>query len=316
MVKTRVVFLGTPEFAVPSFRALLDSPDFEVVGAVTQKDRPAGRGQRLTPPPVKRLALERGVALLQPERIRGNPEAADFLRRTAPDLLAVVAFGQLLPRSFFEAPPGGALNVHASLLPKYRGAAPIVHALLAGETETGVTIMKIDEGLDTGDTLARRSVPVNDAITAGELESLLAVAGAQLLVETIRPYLRGDLVPRPQDGRLASHAGRIDKAEARLDWSRPAAEIHNRIRAFNPWPTAFTTFRGGPLKLWRSWPRTRPPATSQAPGTILGLEGERLWVACGESSLAVLEVQPASRNRMSVRDFVNGFAVTAGEVFH
>ncbi len=315
MVKARVVFLGTPEFAAASLYRLLGAPDIDVVGVVTQPDRPAGRGRRLAPPPVKKLALASGLPLLQPERIRGNPEAVRFLETTRPDLLAVAAFGQLLPAPFFDWPSHGALNVHASLLPKFRGASPIVQAILQGERETGVTIMKIDKGLDTGGMLSKRAAPIGPDVTAGELEAALAALGAELLVETIGPYLRGEIEPRPQNEAEASHAPLIRKEQGRLDWSGSAFDVHNQIRAFNPWPVAFSSLRGELVKLWRS----ALPAlggTGRPPGEVLGLTAGTLLVQCGGGTVVGLrQLQPASRKRMSAIDFVNGFGVSSGEAF-
>ena len=317
MVRTRVLFLGTPDFAVPTLRALLESPDATLVGVVTQPDRRAGRGRKLVAPPVKRVALRHDVPLLQPARLRRNPEAERFLREAEPDLLVVAAFGQMLPRLFFEGPPHGALNVHASLLPRYRGAAPVVYALLHGERETGVTIMRIDEGLDTGDIVAKAAVPVPPGVTAGELEAQLADLGARLLIDALPPYVAGELRPRPQDDRLATYAPSFRKEDARIDWTRPAQEVHNRVRAFNPRPGAFCVFRGGILKIWSTIPADGPGAAEKAtPGTALGWDGDRLLIGCGAGSiLGLSEVQPANRKRMTAREFDNGFGVGLGEAF-
>ncbi len=287
-----------------------------VAGVVTQPDRPAGRGRKLASPPVKELALSRGLPLLQPERIRGNPGAIRFLETTRPDLLAVAAFGQLLPQPFFDWPSHGALNVHASLLPKFRGASPIVQAILQGEDETGVTIMKIDKGLDTGAMLSRRSIAIDSDVTAGELEGRLAKLGGELLVETIGPYLRGELTPQPQNDADSSHAPLVRKQQARVDWRQSAAQVHNQIRAFNPWPVAFSTWRGDVVKLWRSSPAASPSPARRQPGEALELASGTLWVQCGGGTVVGLrELQPANRRRMTATEFVNGFGVSSGEAF-
>lgn len=317
MVKPRVLFLGTPDFAVPTLRALLDFPEVVVAGVVTQPDRRAGRGRKRAAPPVKKVALDHRLPLLQPAKLRGNPEAERFLSETAPDLLAVAAFGQMLPRLFFEGPPHGALNVHASLLPRYRGAAPVVYALLNGERETGVTIMRIDQGLDTGDMVAQAAMPVPPDMTAGELEARLARLGARLLIDTIPPYLAGAVQPQPQDDGQATYAPSFRKEDARINWTRPAREVHNRVRAFNPRPGAFCSFRGEYLKIWSTTlPAGSVAAGAPGPGVVLGWEGERLLIGCGAAtSLALAEVQPANRKRMTAREFGNGFGLSPGEEF-
>lgn len=313
----RVVFLGTPEFAVPSLEALLRN-QYEVAGVITQPDRPAGRGQELTASPVKRIAEEAGVPIFQPPRIRSNPEAIGFLKQKSPELILVVAFGQILPEEFFAYPPLGALNVHASLLPYYRGAAPVVHALIQGEKTTGVTIMKIDAGMDTGDILTQGKVPIGENTTAGELEEILANQGAELLVETIPGYARGEIKPQPQDHSRATLAPRIKKEDARIDWNRPARDTHNWIRAFNPWPVAFTTFRSQIVKIWRSELGSKggPPARPHAPGEVVEVGTDEILVCCGGPSvIALKELQLPNRKRLSARDFVNGTDLRVGEIF-
>ena len=316
----RVVFLGTPEFAISTFEALLDDSDIEVIGAITQPDRPAGRGQRLSAPPVKSLAVARGIPLFQPERLRGNQEAIRLLQKCDPDLMVVAAFGQILPRPFFDYPPFGTLNVHASLLPRYRGAAPVPYSILKGDTETGVTIMKIDQGLDTGAILAQSVVPIGERLTSGELQQILAIEGARLLVETVPLYLRGEAPSQPQDESLASYAPAIQKKQARIDWSQSSRVIHNQIRAFNPWPGAFAEFRGRRVKIWssRSDPEVKSDslASPAAPGEIIGWSKEEMVVQCAkESLLSIREVQLPDRKRTSALEFINGVGLKRGEVF-
>lgn len=314
----RVVFLGTPEFAVPSLSALLQSTELQVEAVITQPDRPAGRGQKLTPPPVKVFAEEHRLPVFQTERLRRDPRVYDLLRSVDPQLIVVVAFGQILPPDFFRYPKWGTVNVHASLLPRYRGASPIVHAILNGESETGTTIMLIDEGMDTGDMLARRAVPVPEDITAGELETVLAQDGARLLLETLPSYLAGEVKPTPQDHSQATYAPRLEKDSGKLDWRRPARCLHDQIRAFNPWPVAFSTLRGQTVKVWRSGYRenSRQLVAEAEPGTILEATAEGLRLQSGDSTpLLLTELQMPGRNRLNGRDFANGLQLQAGEQF-
>lgn len=313
----RVLFLGTPGFAVPSLEALAADPEIEVAAVITQPDRPAGRGRRLTPPPVKEAAQRLGLPVHQFESIRANPEVLELVRSTAPDVGVVVAFGQILPKEFFAAPPWGTLNVHASLLPAYRGAAPVVHALLNGDSLTGVTIMRIDEGMDTGDILARREVSIPPEATAGELEELLAREGARLLVATLRKYVSGELQAVPQDDAGATYAPRLSKEAARVDWSLGARAIRNLIRAMNPRPGAFARFREQEVKLWRSVP---PDAVQRAmfsgePGEVVGINREGVMVACGDGVLMLTELQLPGRKRVSGAEFANGVRLEIGERF-
>lgn len=312
MVRPKVVFLGTPDFAVPSLERLLNSPDVDVVGVITQPDRPAGRGMKLTPPPIKTLAELHGLPLLQPERLKGNDEALVFLDACEPDLGVVAAFGQLLPRTVFERPVHGMLNVHASLLPHYRGAAPVTYAIWNGERETGVTIMKIDEGLDSGDTLTFRSCRIGPNQTGGELSLELATLGAELLLETMPGYLSGEIVPEPQEHSAATYAPRIRKEQARIDWQEPAERVHNQIRAFNPAPGAYCHFRDARLKIWDS--RVEELPVDERPGRVLRVTPEGISVCCG-SGLAVLirQVQSGGRNRVSAADFARGSNLHPGE---
>ncbi|HLV01837.1 MAG TPA: methionyl-tRNA formyltransferase [Acidobacteriota bacterium] len=312
----RVIFLGTPDFAVPSLCRLCSANEVEVVGVITQPDRPAGRGRQLTAPPVKKLALELGIPVYQPGRIKDNPEVLQWALQREPEIMIVVAFGQILPLAFFNLPPLGTLNVHASLLPKYRGAAPVIHAILNGETVSGVTIMKLDEGMDTGDILSQEEVAIPPDMTAGELEKLLAERGADLLLRTIHPYAEGRITPQPQDHELATYAPRVSTEQARINWMRPATEIHNQVRAFNPRPGAFTTLRGESVKIWRTTVSGRELEHDQPPGTIIELQPE-LLVCCGGSPqlLSIQELQVANRSSVSAREFINGMRLVVGERF-
>jgi len=317
----RVVFLGTPGFAVPALQALHNwsDPEYQVVGVITQPDRPAGRGQIRTPPAVKVVATELGIPVFQPERLRDNPAAQKFLEETEPLLMVVVAFGTILAPEFFGYPPLGTLNVHASLLPSYRGAAPVVHTLLNGERETGVTIMKVDEGMDTGAIVSQSRLEVGSDTNAAELEEVLAHRGAELLIQTIPNYVAGESQPVAQKGEQASYAPRIGKEEARIDWSWPDLRIHNWVRALNPRPAAKTVFRGKEVKLWRT---SRFKEYGQqlddcgSPGAILSLDRRRIIVSCGEATcLSIEEIQMPNRKRLSAVEFINGINPQVGESF-
>ena len=308
----RIVFLGSGAFAIPGLEALLDA-GHEVAAVVTQPDREKGRGQVVAPPPVKPAAEALGLTVLQVRRVRA-PEARAALQAFAPELQVVIAFGQILPRSVIDIAPLGTVNVHGSLLPKLRGAAPIQWAIANGETATGVTTMLIDEGLDTGPTLLRRSLEIGPEETAGELEPRLARLGAEVLVETVAGLAAGTVVPQPQDHASATHAPILKKEDGRVDWSRGAAEIANRARGFTPWPGAFTFHGGRLLKLLRVRARPgRPAPAGAAPGSILDAGPDGLHVACGGGTLLeVTEVQPESRRAMAAAAWAAGARLAAG----
>jgi methionyl-tRNA formyltransferase len=314
MAALRIIFMGTPELAAASLAALLQKPTFQILAAVTQPDRPKGRELKLQPSPVKQLALTAGLPVLQPEKARDEKFLAE-LRTLAPDLIAVAAFGQILPRSILELPRFGCLNVHTSLLPKYRGAAPIQWAILNGDTETGVTIMKMDVGLDTGDILTQRTTPIRDEDNAATLHDRLAQLGAELLVQTILDYVAGRIPSQPQDAAHATHVGKIKKEDGRIDWQQPARAIWNRIRAFTPWPGAFTFLPGPPqpqlLKIWGA----EIVAQSGPPGEILQAEKTGLFIGCGQDALRVTVLQREGGRRMSAADFLTGQPLKAGQQF-
>jgi len=306
----RIVFLGSGAFAIPSFEALIDA-GHDVAAAVTQPDREKGRGRVLAPPPLKPVAEARGVAVHQPRRIR-EPAAQETLRALAPDVQVVVAYGQILPRSVIDIPRHGTVNVHGSLLPRYRGAAPVQWAIVNGERETGVTTMLIDEGLDTGPTLLSRSTPIGAEETAAELEPRLAAIGAEILVETLAEIAAGTLTPAPQDHARATLAPIIKKEDGRLDWTMPAEALARRVRGFHPWPGTFTTWRGQPLKILRG---RGEAGGALAPGE---LEADRdgLLVGCGQGTrLRLLEVQPESRRPMTAAAFAAGLRLGPGARF-
>jgi methionyl-tRNA formyltransferase len=307
-----LIFCGTPEFAVPTLERLLEER-FTVQLVVTNPDEASGRGYEPKPTPVKQAALQRGLLVFQPRKLK-DPFARAFLSQWHPDAMVVVAYGHLLPSWLIELPRFGCINLHASLLPKYRGAAPIHWAIVRGERVTGVTTMKIDAGLDTGDVLLRREIPIRDDDTAETLAARLSVAGAELMVETLRGLERGTIVPERQDPALATAAPPLRREDGRIDWSLPAPEIERRVRGFQPWPGAYTTWRGKNLHVWKArvapdrLPNGWPPGTST-------VAGRRWLVACGSgTALELLEVQLEGRKRMPVADFLNGLRAAPGEV--
>jgi methionyl-tRNA formyltransferase len=304
----RLAFLGTPSFAVPTLEAIV-AAGHDVVAVVTQPDRPRGRGQQAAAPPVKEAALRLGLPVFQPERIR-RPEAVEHLRGLALDAMVVVGYGQIIPQNVIDLPPLGIINVHASLLPKYRGAGPIQWAILNGETRTGVTTMRIDAGLDTGDMLLKAETEIGPEETAIELGKRLATMGAQLLVQTLPGLAAAAIVPEKQDPAQATYAPLLKKEDGRIDWSRPAAAVHNQARGLQPWPGAYTTFRGQTLHVWRAGVRNQGSGVRDA-GSILSLRP--FVVQCGEGALELLEVQLEGRKRISASDFVNGQRVTENE---
>ncbi len=298
----RLVFLGTPSFAVPTLERVLEA-GHEVLAVYTQPDRPKGRGRELAASPVKEFALGRGLVVRQPERIR-RPEVVEELAAVSPEVMVVVGYGQIIPKSIIDIPSFGIVNVHASLLPKYRGAAPVQWAIARGESVSGVTTMRIDPGLDTGDILLSREMPIEPDETAAELGSRLAVAGAALLVQTLEGIRSGTVSPRPQDHTLATYAPILRKEDGLIDWNLTAREVYNRVRGFSPWPGAYTRFRGAHLQVWKARPADGSP--SGGPGALASEQG-RLLVTCGQGTLLeLLEVQLEGRRRVSAREFVNG----------
>ncbi len=308
----RLVFMGTPAFAVPTLEACA-AAGHEVAAVLTQPDRPRGRGQQPAFSPVKQAALRLGLAVHQPERVR-RPEVFEFLKSLGARSMVVVGYGQIIPQSIIDLAPLGIINVHASLLPKYRGAAPIQWAVANGETVTGVTTMRIDAGLDTGDLLLAREIAVGVEETAVELADRLAVMGAELLVETLAGLAAGAIAPRKQDPLLATYAPILKKEDGRVDWSLRAAEIHDRVRGFQPWPGAHTTFRGQTLNLWKTRVTAGAESVWAAPGTVVAAR-KRLLAACGDGTcLELLELQLEGRKRMYADAFLNGQRVNENEV--
>jgi methionyl-tRNA formyltransferase len=306
MSSLRIAFAGTPQFALPALRALLDSPH-AVIGVLSQPDRPAGRGRELRASPVKLLAVERGLPVAQPQTLK-TVEGRAALAAWAPDLLVVVAYGLILPAAVLALPRLGCLNIHGSLLPRWRGAAPIQRALLAGDAETGISIMQLDEGLDTGPVLLERRRPIGTDDTAGDLHDALAELGAAALLEAIDGIAAGTLAARAQPAEGISYAAKIEKSEARIDWNQDAARIDRQIRAFNPWPMAETRIGEEPLRVLRARVADAT-ARAAAPGTLLGVADDGLRIACGEGVLALRELQRAGKRPVSARDFANAVRI-------
>ncbi|MDE3091323.1 MAG: methionyl-tRNA formyltransferase [Chloroflexota bacterium] len=297
----RIIFMGTPEFAVPVLDTLTHSMH-TIVGVYTRPDQPAGRGKAVRASPVKRLAESRGLPVFQPLSLR-QPEFIAPLRDLAPDVIIVAAYGLILPRAVLSIPPRGCVNTHASLLPRHRGAAPIPAAILAGDSETGVTLMQMDAGLDTGPILAQRAIPIAGDDTTATLTPKLAALAATLLIETLPRILAGEVAPQPQDDARATLCKTIRKEEGLIDWKLPAVEIARRVRAFNPWPSAYTFWNGVPLKILLA---TAAETTADAnPGRVTQ-SAEKIAVACGDGALILREVQLASKRAMKVEEFVRG----------
>ncbi|HEX7029320.1 MAG TPA: methionyl-tRNA formyltransferase [Gammaproteobacteria bacterium] len=303
----RLVFAGTPDFAVPALDALI-AAGHDIAAVYTQPDRPAGRGRRLAPSPVKQRALAHGIPVEQPESLK-TPEAQAVLAGYRPEIMIVVAYGLLLPQAVLDIPARGCLNIHASLLPRWRGAAPIQRAIAAGDTEAGVGIMQMEKGLDTGPVLLERRIPIDAADTGGSLHDKLAVLGADAIVEALAGL--ETLEARPQDEARATYAHKLSKQEAALDWSKSASELARRIRAFNPWPVAFTTFNDDTLRVWSAEPL--PLSTEKfMPGEIAAATVDGIDVATGDGLLRITRLQPSGKRPMNAAEFLNGHAVTAG----
>lgn len=309
------VFFGTPQFAVPSLERLLASPH-RVALVVTQPDRPRGRGQKVSESPVKAVARAHGIPVFQPERL-GDAGVLDVVRSDGPDLGVVVAYGQLIPEALLRVPRHGMINVHASLLPKYRGAAPVHRAILEGERETGVTIMQVVKALDAGDMLATAVRPIGPDETSVAVERSLADLGADLLLDVIDRMERG-LTPRPQDAAAATYARRLTKDEGLIDWSLPARRIHDRVRGLHPWPHAYSYLDGSRVIVLRTRVADHPPGAAAArhePGTIVEATAEAIVVTTGEGLLAIVELQPEGRRPMEARDYLAGRPIRAGARF-
>ena len=308
----RIVFMGTPDFAVGSLQALCESGKHEILAVVTQPDRPKGRGNKLLQTPVKEYALEQGLTVYQPQKVK-TPEFVELLHELQPELIVVAAFGQFLSKEILELPKYGCINVHASLLPKYRGAAPIQYAIIKGEKESGVTIMQMDIGMDTGAMLDKVVVPIAENTTMGELHDALREQGAALLLQVIDKIAAGTAVAEPQDNEQATYATLLDRSMEHIDWSKTAQEVHNLIRGFNPAPGTFTKLPNGKgLKIWGS--KMTDKNSAAAAGTVIETGKHSFFVACGEGVLEITEVQPESKKRMPAQVFLNGRGVQEGDL--
>ena len=310
----RILFCGTPQFAVPTLQLLLAQSDFEVVAVISQPDRPRGRGHEVSFSPVKETALAANLKIFQPEKIR-TPDTEQFLREANPDAIVVIAYGQIIPARLLNIPKLGWINAHASLLPKYRGAAPIQWAIANGESKTGVTTMRIDAGMDTGDLLLQSELPIAGDETAPELATRLATLSASLIVETLHGLRDGTIHPKPQDHANASLAHLLKKEDGRINWNLPAQTIYNRMRGFTPWPGAHAIFRGTPCQLHGHPVSKQMASLTLSPGEIR-LDGGELLAGCGEKTLlAVSRVKLEGRKEVYALDFANGARLQPGEHF-
>jgi methionyl-tRNA formyltransferase len=315
MAALRIVFCGTPEFAVPSLRRLAERPEFSVEAVITQPDRPRGRGQHVSSSPVKEAALGMALHVYQPETIKSE-SAQEFLKRVAPDAVVIIAYGQIIPARLLTIPRLGWLNLHASLLPRYRGAAPIHWAIANGETITGLTTMQIDAGMDTGPTLLRSEIEIGPDETAPELAARMSATGAELITESLLRFDRGEISPFAQDEKNASYAPILKKEHGRINWGQPAQQIYNRMRGFTFWPGSYATFRGQTCHLWGR-PATRGAAGAiVTPGEIVPSTKE-IYIVCGEGTCIRLEaLQIEGRKKLSSREFANGARLATGERFY
>lgn len=303
----KIIFMGTPDFAVPSLNALLISKK-DVAAVVTQPDKPSGRGKKLTPPAVKVLALNSGVKVLQPERIK-DEAFVNKIREINPDVIVVAAYGKILPAKILHLPKYGCINIHASLLPKYRGAAPINWAIINGEKETGITIMQMDEGLDTGGILLQKGIEITKEDTAGTLSNKLSKIGAGLLIEGLSAIEKGGIKAIPQDNSKSSYAPMLKKEDGQIDWTKGAEDIYNMVRGMDPWPGAFTYYKG---ELWKVWKVRHGDTGKGRPGEILTADKDRIDVVSKDSVISILEIQPANKKRMPVSDFLRGNKIEKG----
>lgn len=298
----KIVFMGTPEFAVPCLQKIIDE-GHEVLGVVTQPDKPKGRGKKLSMPPVKELALKYDIPVYQPIKAR-EESFVETLKEINPELIVVVAFGQILPKSILDIPKFGCVNVHASLLPKYRGAAPLNWVIINGEEKTGVTTMYMDVGLDTGDMILKSEIPLDDEITAGELHDKMMIDGAEVLKETIDLISQGKAPREKQDDENTCYSPIMDKSLGNIDWKKPAKEIHNLIRGVNPWPSAYTTYENQTMKIWKT--KVLNEKSNNEPGTIISVDKEGIKVCTADNLILISEIQMSGKKRMIVSEYIKG----------
>jgi len=307
----KIVFMGTPEFAVPSLDMLLKE-GYDVVAVVTQPDKPKGRGNKLALPPVKEYALKNGIEVLQPEKVK-TEEFADRIRKINPDLLVTAAYGRILPKSVLDIPQYGCINVHGSLLPKYRGAAPIQWAIINGEEKTGITTMFTDVGMDTGDMLLKGELEITEDMTAGELHDRLSLLGAEVLKRTLEKLKEGTIERVPQSDAEATYASMMKKDTGLIDWTKTSREVHNLVRGTNPWPGAYTYYKGEKMKIWLTSVVSKD-SHDMKPGTICKVSRDGIDIACGEGKLNIKDVQFESCRRMCVEDYICGHKMDEGEI--
>ena len=308
----KVIFMGTPEFSVGTLEALIEA-GHEVALAVTQPDKPKGRGGKMQYTPVKEAALKHGIPVFQPKKVR-EPECVEELKQYNADIIVVIAFGQILPKEILEMTPFGCVNVHASLLPKYRGAAPIQWAVIDGEEVSGVTTMQMDEGLDTGDMLLKTEIRLDEKETGGSLHDKLAAAGAELCVRTLKGLEEKTVVPKPQGESPTAYARMLDKKLGNIDWSRDAESIERLVRGLNPWPSAYTNWDGKVMKIWEAKAEKREAETGGVPGTVISVEKDGFCVETGDGVLKVLALQIPGKKRMDADAFLRGYEIAEGTV--
>lgn len=308
----KVIFMGTPEFSVGTLEALIEA-GHEVALAVTQPDKPKGRGGKMQYTPVKEAALKHGIPVFQPKKVR-EPECVEELKQYNADIIVVIAFGQILPKEILEMTPFGCVNVHASLLPKYRGAAPIQWAVIDGEEVSGVTTMQMDEGLDTGDMLLKTEIRLDEKETGGSLHDKLAAAGAELCVRTLKGLEEKTIVPKPQGESPTAYARMLDKKLGNIDWSRDAESIERLVRGLNPWPSAYTNWDGKVMKIWEARAEKRAAETGSVPGTVISVEKDGFCVETGDGVLKVLALQIPGKKRMEADAFLRGYEIAPGTV--
>ncbi|MTD40200.1 methionyl-tRNA formyltransferase [Erwinia sp. CPCC 100877] len=307
---TKIIFMGTPAFSVPILEGLIEN-GYEIQAVVTQPDRPVGRKKIITPTPVKEAALKHDLLVLQPEKISGSAEMEKIIE-LAPDVIVTAAFGQFLPEKILKAPTFGAVNVHASLLPKYRGGAPVHYSIIEGEKETGVTIMEMVKKMDAGDILAQKAIPITKQDDVGTMFERLSVVGKELLLETLPKILAKQITPIPQDESQVTFSPNITREQEKIDWRKTAEQVDNQVRGMRPWPTAFTTYQETNWKIWEVTPLAE--TTTDAPGTIVKRGKKELWIACGKGTvLAINTLQPSGKGKLSIQDFLNGVGKTVAQ---
>lgn len=307
---TKIIFMGTPGFSVPILNGLV-AEGYDVLRVVTQPDRPVGRKKVLTPPPVKEAALEYGIKVLQPEKISGSPEMEEIISLN-PDLIVTAAFGQFLPETLLKAPKLGAINVHASLLPKYRGGAPVHYSIIKGDSETGVTIMRMVKKMDAGDMLSQKAIPISKTDDVGSMFDKLSLLGKDMLLEMLPEFIAGNIKETPQDETLVTYSPNITREEEQIDWNKTSELIDCQVRGMRPWPVAFTTYQETRVKLWDTTPLDE--TTTKAPGTIIKINKKNFLVACGEGTvLQINDLQPAGKGRLKAVEYLNGVGRTMEE---